>query len=72
LVKLRLEAGEPARRALKTMPIDVEQGPGPQIGLHNRAVCIQRELADRGKIVEIHVAVARRFKLHLGPAQPLA
>ena len=30
---------------------------------------IQREMAGRGKIVEIHIAVTGRFELHLGPAQ---
>ena len=52
-------------------PVETEQCPDPQIGLQNCAVRIQREMAGRGKIVEIHIAVARRFKLHLDPTELL-
>ena len=52
-------------------PVDAEQGPGPQIGLLNRALSIQREVAGRGKIVEIHITIARRFECQLSPAQLL-
>src|SRR5262245_13899148 len=45
------------------------EDPRPHIGLYNLALCIQREMAGRGKIVEVEITVARRFKLDLGPAQ---
>ena len=51
------------------LPGEAEYRPNPQIGFHNRAVRIHRKMADRGKIIEVHIAVARRFELQLGPAE---
>ena len=50
-------------------PVDAEQFSGPQIGLHNLALGIQREMAGRGKIVEVHIAVTGRFELQLSPTE---
>jgi hypothetical protein len=44
------------------IPIDTEQRPGPQIGFHNHALRIQREMTGWGKLVKFHVSVARRFE----------
>jgi hypothetical protein len=51
------------------VPGDPQQRPGPQIGLHDLALHIQREIARRGKVVEIHITIAGRFEFHLGPAE---
>ncbi len=61
------------RPADQLVPIHPEQRTGPQVGLHNPAMLIQREMADRGKFVEFHIlvtkAVTHRCNLRLGTAE---
>ena len=61
------EAGEGLADQLP--PVDAEQRRGPQIGLHNRAGQVQREMAGGGKIVEVRIPVTHRFKFHLAPTK---
>ena len=60
------------RLSYQLVPIRAEQRRGPQIGLQNLPVRIQREMADRGKIVEFHIAVTGCFAFQLSPAELVA
>ena len=48
------------------LSIDVEDGPCGQIGFHNLALSIQCEVAGRGIIVEVYIAIANCCEFPLG------